>query len=463
MTTTQTYAASAGSGQIDLLVIGSGMAGLSAAAIAAAAGASVVVVERDDVTGGSAKYAGYVWTAPDEEVLAEVDPHGDPELRRTFVREFAPALEWIRSLGVTCGPEVSLLRFGRGHRVDMHAILSACERLVTASGGEVLLGATTERLRCRPAEAGVDGAVVTLSDGSTRELRARHTLLATGGFQGDRSLTTEHIHPGAAAMPLRSNRTSSGAGSRLARSVGAAFGPENAGFYGHLVPADVELRDPYEFADLSLFYSEHALLFNLEGERFVDETVGDHLNTMAAVEQPGARVLVVADARVRDEWMSTSYVEGIEPIDKFALIRKRGARCVVADSLEDFDYMPAEWGYPGARVRAAIERFNADAADGRPVEPGRRYDPAPLDKPPYYVVDAVPAITFTFGGILIDEQARALDTEGTPIPGLLAAGADAGGLFVRAYAGGLAAALVFGRVAAATALSAMTARQGGLR
>jgi succinate dehydrogenase/fumarate reductase flavoprotein subunit len=76
----------------------------------------------------------------------------------------------------------------------------------------------------------------------------------------------------------------------------------------------------------------------------------------------------------------------------------------------------------------------------------------PIDQPPFYVVEAVPAITFTFGGLRIDPHARVLDEDDRPIPGLLAAGADAGGLYVRAYAGGLAAALVFGLRAASTAL-----------
>ena len=104
-------------------------------------------------------------------------------------------------------------------------------------------------------------------------------------------------------------------------------------------------------------------------------------------------------------------------------------------------------------IRAGIERFNAAARSGQRLQPERRFDPLPLDKPPYYVVEAQAAITFTFGGILVDDQARALDGDGRPIPGLLAAGADAGGLFVRAYAGGLAAAAVFGLRAAETALA----------
>jgi succinate dehydrogenase/fumarate reductase flavoprotein subunit len=62
-----------------------------------------------------------------------------------------------------------------------------------------------------------------------------------------------------------------------------------------------------------------------------------------------------------------------------------------------------------------------------------------------------PAITFTFGGLLVDTDARVRSRDGGTVEGLLAAGADAGGLYVGAYAGGLAAALVFGLAAARTA------------
>ncbi|GFJ86470.1 FAD-binding protein [Phytohabitans rumicis] len=76
-----------------------------------------------------------------------------------------------------------------------------------------------------------------------------------------------------------------------------------------------------------------------------------------------------------------------------------------------------------------------------------------MTEPPFYVLEAAPAITFTFGGLLITPDARVRAAEGGVIPGLLAAGADAGGLYHNAYAGGLAAALVFGQLAAQTALT----------
>src|SRR5207237_257536 len=80
--------------------------------------------------------------------------------------------------------------------------------------------------------------------------------------------------------------------------------------------------------------------------------------------------------------------------------------------------------------------------------------------PPYHLVEVWPAITFTQGGMLINSSAQVIAADGTPIPGLLAAGADTGGAFVYGYAGGLALALTSGLQAAKTA--ATTAAAGGM-
>ncbi|MEV0935233.1 FAD-dependent oxidoreductase [Streptomyces phaeochromogenes] len=440
-----------GVGTVDLLVVGGGMAGLSAAARVAAEGGSVVLVEKAERPGGSARFAGFVWTTPTFDELRRVNPDGDAELAAALVDGFADVVAWIRSLGVECRPPVPVLGFGRGHQLDTNHYLDTCERLIRDRGGEVLTATSTRTLLTE--NSVVTGAECVLPDGSTRRIDATWTLLATGGFQGDPGLRTEHVHPQAADIELRANPHSRGDGLSLGLAAGAAFGKKDAGFYGHLMPAGVSLADPARFVDLALYYSEHALLFDLTGERFVDETVGDHLTTMALLERPQARGLLVADARVHREWISASYVEGIPGLDKFQLCHRAGARSAVADSLEEFAWMPEEWGYPGARIRDRVEEYNAGVRGGDEPAPGRLLDRQPLDEPPFYVIEAAPAITFTFGGLLIDTEARALTADGRhTVPGLLVAGADAGGLYRRAYAGGLAPALVFGLAAARTAL-----------
>ena len=429
------------------------MAGLTAGAWAARHGARVVIVERAARVGGSAAFAGFVWTTPTLDVLRAVNPDGDPELGRALIDGFADGVEWVRSAGVECGPAVTVLRYGRGHQVDTNAYIRACQAIVRAAGGEIVTGARTLDLTL---DAGtVRGASFVLADGRLRRIEARWTLLATGGFQADRGLRADHIHPQARGIEVRSNPNSAGDGLRLGLAAGGMFGKPGAGFYGHLVPAGVPLTDPALYTELALYYSEHGLLFNLNGERFTDETVGDHLTTMALLRQPGARGLLVGDAVTYRRWITGSYVEGIAPANTFEACRRRGARCAVAADVTEFDLIPDDWGYPGTKIREAIEAFNVAAREGHELSPSREFDPRPLDEPPYYVIEAAPAITFTFGGLLIDRRARVL-ARGGVVPGLLAAGADAGGLYHRAYAGGLAPALVFGLAAARTALAEET-------
>lgn len=432
---------------VDLLVFGGGMAGMTAAARASSDGASVVLVEKGEAIGGSAMYAGFIWTAPTIDVMREVNPDGDPALSAHVVEQYDAALDWVRSLGVHVADPVTVLGYGRGSQTDMANYLLACERLVREHG-EVLTGWSAARLLLE--EGAVVGAEVHNRSGERRVIRARSTLLATGGFGGDPGLRAKHIHPLAADLPLRANPNSVGDGLRLGLSVGAAFGAPNAGFYGHLIPSKVAYNNPYEFTDLTFYHSEHGVMLNLEGKRFCDETVGDHLNALYVLEQPEARALLVYDQRVHDEWMMAPYVEGVEPLDKFQLAYRRSARAAVADEIEEFEALPDEWGYPGPASRDALLEFNRQCEAGTP-NPARRLDAAPLLTPPYYVIEVIPAITFTFSGLRIDPQAHVLHESGEVIPGLLSAGADAGGVFNRAYAGGLACALVFGLQAAATA------------
>jgi succinate dehydrogenase/fumarate reductase flavoprotein subunit len=439
----------------DVLVVGGGMAGLTAAARAVQDGARVLVVEVADVLGGSVRFAGYAWTAPSREVIDEVDPAGDPELRHALVDRFADGIEWIRSLGVHIGPAQPILGFGIGHAFDTNQYVDTCRRRVLERG-EIFT--STRTLGLLHDETGVTGARLVLSDGSVREVRARATVIATGGFQADPELRAAHVHPNAATIPLRSNGASRGDGLRLAREVGAATGPDGAGFYGHLVPSGVPFADSGDFVGLSLYYSEHALLFNLDNERFVDESVGDHLSTMALLEQQEARGLLVADARVHRDWIVRPYVDGAESNDKFAVASRRGGRCGLAASIDELALLPEEWGYDGNAIAKAVATYNDTVRAGGHPAPGRKFNRLPLDEPPYYVVETVPAITFPFYGIRIDTSARVLDQHGEPIPGLLAAGSDTGGLYVRAYAGGIANALVFGLAAAATAVGSTLVR-----
>jgi predicted oxidoreductase len=108
--------------------------------------------------------------------------------------------------------------------------------------------------------------------------------------------------------------------------------------------------------------------------------------------------------------------------------------------------------------RTVADLVEAARAAGGDVRPAERLPfalpPSPkLVEPPFLAIRVYAGVTHTIGGLRIDDRARVLDGAGAPIPDLYAAGADAGGIFTGGYGSGLAAALVYGRIAAETALA----------
>jgi FAD binding domain-containing protein len=223
------------------------------------------------------------------------------------------------------------------------------------------------------------------------------TILATGGFQGNDELVAEHIHP-AGSLRLRANPWSSGDGLRYALERGAELSAGFEEFYGRNMP-DAEFSEE-QFVPLAQLYGRYARVYNERGEEFFDAEVSWSENDLvqATARQPGARAWYVLDD---------------EALEK--RVRDRKVADIVALASTRVD--PAELPFPtppGARVAARV----------------------------------APGITHTIGGLRIDEQARVVGADG-----LFAAGADVGGISTGGYASGLAAALVFGRIAAETVLA----------
>jgi len=238
------------------------------------------------------------------------------------------------------------------------------------------------------------GEAVQASDGEP-------LLLATGGFQGDPGLVQRFVAP-AAPLRLRANPWSAGDGLRTALDRGAARSEGLDEFYGRNM-ADVDFGEP-GFVPLAQVYGRFARIFNEDGEEFVEgaEVSWSEVDLVqATARQPGARA-----------W----YLLGEEALDQ--RVRDRSVREIVAQAPTRTD--PAELPFETPEDCVVAVRVAA-------------------------------AITHTIGGLRVDEGARVLHEDGSPLDGLYAAGADAGGISTGGYASGLAAALVLGRAAAETA------------
>jgi succinate dehydrogenase/fumarate reductase flavoprotein subunit len=227
---------------------------------------------------------------------------------------------------------------------------------------------------------------------------AEAQVLATGGFAA--RLARER------SLLLRATPWSVGDGLAYGLALGASTSGGMDEYYGRAMPGEVP-ED--EFVTTSQLYARHALV--------LDDAGGD-LGEPAWHESdivqrfPGGAAWYVVDAGALNERT---------PYGTVAELVEVARRC-------------------GGDVRPAEELPFPLPASPKLVEP------------PFTAVRVRAAVTHTLGGLRVDEHARVLDRDGLPVAGLHAAGADAGGIFTGGYGSGLAAALVYGRIAAETAL-----------
>lgn len=449
----------------EVLVIGSGASGCGAALQAIRDGARVTLIEKLDTTGGSAVYsAGGFWTFKNFETFRRLAADGDPSLQAKLVQDYPRMVEYLRSI-VPVADEPNVTQQGNGISwkiQDIRSLLDGALEQVRSSGGVVLNGTAARELLWDGSR--VTGVVARRSEGSLLRINADAVVLATGGFAGSRELLARYMGPNATSFLVRANEGSVGDGFRMAAAKGASAAGSLHAFYGHLIAHPPRDWQSDHFRSLTQYYSEHALLFNTNGSRFADETLGDPVLTEHLATQPDAKGVLIFDDEVRLESSSQEPAPGVGAIDRFAYASEQGAHTAQASTLESLVAAVAEWGFDTATLSESVQTYTraveagALFADGVPVSPSAR----PPRKPPFHAVEVRPGITFTFGGIRVTTQGEVVDHDGNVIDGLFAGGADIGGISGFGYAGGLAPAFTTGTWAgeAAAALSARLRREG---
>jgi tricarballylate dehydrogenase len=485
--------------ETDVVVVGAGNAALCAALAAAEAGARVTVLERapEAEAGGNSRFTAGAFRCvydgvddlralmPDltdaevesadfgtytqsqffDDMGRVTEYRTDPELCELLVTRSRPTMRWMRGQGVRFMPIWGRQAYRIGGRFKFWGgltveawgggpgLVETLYALARAAGIEIAFGAHVTALLAD--DAGVHG-VRMRQGGRTSELRAKAVVLACGGFESNPEWRTRYLGPGWDLAKVRGTRFNTGEGIRMALDIGAA--PYGNWSGCHAVGWD---RNAPEFGDLAVGdgFQKHSyplgVMLNAHGERFVDEGADFRNYTYAKygraiLAQPGQFAWQVFDAKtaplLRDEY------------------RIRQATRVRADTLEGL--AAALEDVDAGRALATLKAFNTAVMTAVPFDPNVKDGRGtvglatpksnwanPIDVPPFGAFAVTCGVTFTFGGLKIDQAARVIDTDGAAIPGLHAAGELVGGLFYNNYPGGsgLMAGAVFGRIAGASA------------
>jgi succinate dehydrogenase/fumarate reductase flavoprotein subunit len=456
----------------DVVVVGAGMAGLVAAVEAQEHASDVVVLEKGPRAGGSMYLsAGIVYTYDSYERVREAVPHGDPRLQKLVVDRKDEDIRWLEDLGVDLREPEGDIVFGSGKQLDPEAFTGRMVDTIESGGGEVRfetpmvsLHEEDGRVVGVEAEAGRGVGVETdAGSGGTLSIEADGAVLATGGFQGDETLVEQFVTDRPERMWLRANPWSTGDALRAATDAGAKTTGGMGSFYGHNLPAPPAEIPPSKLLDAKQAYGVKAIALDERGQRYADESASPYevVLTQETAKRTNGRAYYVVD----DDLYGSQFASR-EVSDSIATAADLGGRVATAESLADLESALFEWGVDGARAVGTVRAFNAAVreGEGRRLDPPRRNHQTPIDEAPFRVVEVQPGITFTMGGIDVTEAMavrRHAATESTlphwsaggsgtmerPVPGLFAAGMDVGNVMRRQYMGGLAVALVTGRIA----------------
>ena len=472
-------------GKFDVVVVGCGIAGLSAAVSAAEAGARVALLERapKEDRGGNTRYTESFWRMKshdevsddlEEQLAANAGGYLDPEI----IRDAAlPYEEWpglLKGLGFTdpevittlasnAGPTLNWLA-GFGVTFDFlpnYFITQSTTRVAPAGGGLALVEAlaaqaesapenitifyrTTARQLIQDGAGAVTGLCAADAGNRTLEFNAPAVVLASGGFEGNPEMQSRYFGPASQFIrPVaKGGYYNRGEGIQMGLDAGAAPCGDFGSFHAQPVDPRSGRHEPV------ILNFPYGILVNNSGRRFTDEapsTVDASYEaiTRDIMNQPKGIAYTICDAGLDDvpNWQKS--VRTDQPpveagdLDSLAAALGTGALAVTVRAYNN--------ACPAGGVFKALE---PDGLVTHGLDPVKSNWARPLTRPPFRAWPVIAANCFTFGGVKIDNRARVVNMDGDAIPGLYAAGETAG-LYYRTYTGSTSVmrGAVFGRIA----------------
>ena len=440
----------------DVVIVGSGGAGLSAAIQAKEAGKNPVILEKMATAGGNTTKSSAGMNASQtkfqeaegikdsndkfyEESLKGGHGTNNPELLHYLVDNSASAIDWLDSMGITLSNLTTTggMSEKRTHRpADGSAVgeYLVAGLLRNASEREIPVFVNAVVNKVNEKDGKVTGVNVTI-DGKEKTIASNAVVLTTGGFGANMEMVTEY-KPELNGFVTTNQKGSTGDGIVLAKEIGAAT----------VDMGEIQIHPTVEQSTSTLISEsvrgEGAILVNQEGKRFFNEMETRDKVSQAIIGLPEKYAYLILDNALTDRAKAVKFYQ------------KRGL-VKTADTVEG---LAKEIGVPAENLKATLEAWNKAVADKKDSEFGRStamdHD---LTTGPFHAIKIAPGIHHTMGGLKINTNAQVLKEDGSVINGLYAAGEVTGGVHGANRIGGNAVAdiIIFGRQAGAQAAASL--------
>lgn len=441
----------------DIVIVGAGGAGLTAAIEATNQGTKVIVVEKNAFMGGNTNYATGGMNAAgtkyqeakgikDSPELFYADTMkgghklNDPALLKVFTEKSAETLYWLESLGADMsevgrsgGQSVDRIHKGPGGMPIGSHLIDVFSNQVDKLGIEVRLNTRAVEILTDANGAAV-GIKVENKDGITYDINAKAVILASGGFGANPELV-EKYKPELKGFGTTNQPGATGDALAMVEKIDVALKDiEQIQTHPTVVPIINEMITEGIRGD-------GAILVNHAGKRFINELETRDVVSKAILSQEKSTAFLVLDKQVFDKASTYEKYKGQ------GLLKEAGSISELAKMM----------GIDASELENTINTYNGYVKEKSDPDFGRTSLDVELTQSPYYYVEVAPAIHHTMGGLKINTNTEVINNSGNIVPGLYAAGEVAGGVHGGNRIGGNAVTdiTVFGRIAGARAAAAV--------